>query len=121
MPTYTANKDGTYWVKVTDTLANCSSITSITLECNIEPIIPNVFTPNGDGFNDNFVIKNTYGWNIDLKIYNRWGNIVYQSSNYQNNWDGKDVADGTYYYIIKAKNLLSNYEKELHGSLTILR
>ncbi len=84
-------------------------------------IIPNVFTPNNDGFNDYFVIQNTLSWNINLQVYNRWGNIVYQNNNYQNNWEGKDVADGVYYYIIVAKNNLSGFEKNYHGSVTILR
>ncbi len=83
--------------------------------------IPNIFTPNGDGVNDYFVIQNTISWNINLQVYNRWGNIVYQNNNYQNNWDGKDVAYGVYYYIIVAKNNLSGFEKQYHGSVTILR
>ncbi len=125
-PTYLAIKDTIYWVKVTDTTNNCSSIALITLiECNKELIIPNIITPNGDGYNDYFVIKDSYVWKLSVQIYNRWGVKVYENDNYQNNWDGKlngkNLADGVYYYIIKAKNKNDNKEKQYHGSLTILR
>lgn len=72
--------------------------------------IPGGFSPDGDGINDVFFVENTKGQTIDLEMYNRWGNIVFKDSNYQNNWGGKcnngiyvgdDVPDGTYYYVIK--------------------
>ena len=125
LPIYTATQEGVYWVKVTDTTANCSTTNSITLECYLEPIIPNIFTPNGDGYNDNFVIKNKEDWNINLQVYDRWGVMVYEDNNYQNNWDGKykgnPLSDGVYYYIINAKGKYSGKEEQYHGSLTILR
>ena len=71
--------------------------------------IPNIFTPNGDGMNDKFVIRNPDGKQIALEVYNRWGNRVYKSVDYQNDWGGevtegffvgRDIPDGTYYYII---------------------
>ena len=124
-PTFNATQDSTYWVKVTDTTANCSTTATIKLECDAEPVIPNIFTPNGDGSNDNFVIKNIEYWDINLQVFNRWGNEVYNVDNYQNNWDGKykgnPVSDGTYFYIIKAKGKDSGREKEYKGSLMIMR
>ncbi|MEO6884528.1 MAG: gliding motility-associated C-terminal domain-containing protein [Bacteroidia bacterium] len=65
--------------------------------------IPNVFTPNGDGKNDVFLIQDLPE-NSELIIYNRWGNIVYQSLNYQNDWKANGVSAGTYYYILKLPN-----------------
>ena len=124
-PTFTATQDSTYWVKVTDTTANCSTTATIKLECDAEPVIPNIFTPNGDGSNDNFVIKNIEYWDINLQVFNRWGNEVYNVDNYQNNWDGRckanPLSDGTYFYIIKAKGLYSGREKEYKGSVMIMR
>lgn len=63
--------------------------------------IPNVFTPNGDGVNDYFNIRNLLLYDYrPVVIYNRWGNIVYQSNQYNNDWDGKGVSDGVYYGIV---------------------
>ncbi|RRN76687.1 gliding motility-associated C-terminal domain-containing protein, partial [Pseudoxanthomonas sp. SGD-10] len=75
--------------------------------------IPEGFSPNNDGINDYFVIENAAGKRVDLEIYNRWGNVVYKSTDYQNNWAGKctegiclgeDLPVGTYYYIVKIDN-----------------
>jgi gliding motility-associated-like protein len=81
-------------------------LNEINLEaCNFDFTIPNVITPNSDGLNDLFEIENLPE-NTELIILNRWGNAVFSSSNYQNNWDGKntlgkDLVDGVYYYKIK--------------------
>jgi gliding motility-associated-like protein len=65
--------------------------------------IPNVFTPNGDGSNDVFFIRNLPAEPSinQLIISNRWGKEVFVSENYQNNWDGAGVADGLYFYRLK--------------------
>jgi gliding motility-associated-like protein len=62
----------------------------------------NIFTPNNDNHNDNFVVDNIqlYPGN-ELSIFNRWGKEVYRKKNYDNSWNGKDMADGTYYYFMK--------------------
>ena len=75
-----------------------------------ELFIPEGFSPNNDGTNDAFVIRNTKDRKIELEIFNRWGNRVYRSSDYKNDWDGRcqeklclgqDLPTGTYYYIIQ--------------------
>ncbi|QMW01867.1 gliding motility-associated C-terminal domain-containing protein [Spirosoma foliorum] len=76
--------------------------------------IPEGFSPNGDGINDRFVIQRVpAGVTVQLDIYNRWGNLVYQNLNYANDWDGtanqgikttdakQGLPDGTYYYQIR--------------------
>ncbi len=84
-----------------------------------EVTIPNVFTPNGDGVNDYFVIDGIeFLPNCHLVIYNRWGRVVYQSDFYKNDWDGGDCAEGTYYYVFVAP--ISN-TKPFSGSVTLLR
>ncbi len=120
LPTYNATETGIYFVKVTDTTTSCSTTSQIKLECELEPEIPNVFTPNGDGYNDYFYIKYIEYWNVEIQIFNRWGTIVYQNNTYKNTWDGKDVADGVYFYVIKA-NSINGVEKSYKGSVTILR
>jgi len=65
---------------------------------------PNIFTPNGDGKNDFFEVKGINGYpGSRLLIFNRWGNEVYRSENYTNNWDGSGLADGTYFYLLEIK------------------
>lgn len=69
--------------------------------------LPNVFSPNGDGINDIFVADNplNYVKKVDMKIFNRWGELIYQTANPLIEWDGKAqnsnklVSTGVYYYI----------------------
>ncbi|RFM32251.1 DUF11 domain-containing protein [Chitinophaga silvisoli] len=64
--------------------------------------VPNVITPNGDGKNDQFVIKGLDLYpGSKLEIYNRWGNQVYRSDNYNNNWKGEGLSAGIYYYVLR--------------------
>jgi len=85
-------------------------------------VIPNVFTPNGDGYNDKWEIKylESYPGSI-VEVYNRYGQIIFKSVGYGTPWDGKykggDVPAGTYYYIIDPKN----GRKQLSGFVDIIR
>jgi gliding motility-associated-like protein/uncharacterized repeat protein (TIGR01451 family) len=83
--------------------------------------IPNVFTPNEDGRNDTFIIPglNNYTEN-DLSIINRWGNEVYHKKNYNNEWKGEGLYDGTYFYLFRAKNASGQWEN-YKGYITLLR
>jgi gliding motility-associated-like protein len=68
--------------------------------------VPNGFSPNGDGINDNFEIPGlTQFGNVKLEVFNRWGNSVYQNSEYKNDWNGKnnsgeELSDDTYFFIL---------------------
>ena len=104
--------------------------TQATLHITVVPmpemIAPQAITPNGDGKNDTLIFRGLPALNIEnrLTIYNRWGNIVFSTGNYQNNWSGqtdnafgamatdKQLPDGTYYYILDffgARPNLGNY------------
>jgi gliding motility-associated-like protein len=65
------------------------------------PIFPNVITPNEDGINDYFIIQEGELFTqIELTILNRWGNVVYYTNDYKNDFGGKlDVSDGVYFYV----------------------
>jgi len=75
-----------------------------------EVFIPEGFSPNNDNAHDRFVIYHTEGKSVRLEVYNRWGNLVYQADNYQNDWDGtantgpvlmgEKLPESTYYYLI---------------------
>lgn len=98
------------------------SITHTTHFRILDLTIPEGFSPNGDGINDFFEIPEIYNFkNVSLKVWNRWGDIVFQSDFYRNDWDGSCkgplcagsgiVNDGTYYYILTVEGF--KYEKFL--------
>jgi gliding motility-associated-like protein len=91
-----------------------------------EIFIPGGFSPNGDGINDYFVIKGADQYIVKLRIFNRWGNLVYTNDYYKNDWEGmanvgmlitNQLPGGTYFYTIN----FSNGEKERVGYLTLNR
>jgi len=84
--------------------------------------IPNVITPNNDGYNDVFkiqAIEDDVLQNVSLVIYNRWGKKVFETSNYQNDWDADNLADGTYYYVLSFVS--PRGEEKFNGTITVLR
>ncbi len=85
----------------------------------LELKVPNVFTPNGDGINDYLEIKKLeYYVANEIVIFNRWGNKVFESSNYHNEWDGGNLSDGVYFYVLKCIGFYS--DDEFYGSVTII-
>jgi gliding motility-associated-like protein len=69
-------------------------------------VVYQAVTPNGDGMNDFFTVQSLeYIPDHQLKIFNRWGNLVYETTGYQNDWDGGDLPDGSYYYILTSESL----------------
>ncbi|MHC2991086.1 hypothetical protein OB13_05635 [Pontibacter sp. HJ8] len=84
-------------------------------------VIPNVFSPNNDGNNDTWEIGNLQNFaGNDLVILNRWGNEVYKSKSYQNNWNGDKLAEGTYYYVLRV-TLCNGNDKVFKGYVMIVR
>jgi gliding motility-associated-like protein len=86
--------------------------------------IPNVITPNGDGQNDRFMIEfMEYFPGTQLTIFNRWGNVVFDQSNYDqyqvmnNGWDPEDLSAGVYFYELKVPQV----REVVSGNLTIIR
>jgi gliding motility-associated-like protein len=89
---------------------------------NVPLLIPNTFSPNGDGINDSWLIGNIEAYpNCKVSVFNRYGSLIFSSVGYTGAWDGKfntaDVPTGTYYYIID----LRNQTPPLSGSLTVIR
>ncbi|MCB0400920.1 MAG: gliding motility-associated C-terminal domain-containing protein [Flavobacteriales bacterium] len=87
---------------------------------------PNVFTPNGDGFNDHFYFPNEGINELNCQIFNRWGTKVYEWDNINGFWDGKtaagnDCPDGVYYYIVNYKRIASMDTEQHTGYITLIR
>jgi len=78
--------------------------------------LPNVITPNGDAYNEFFVLDEKLSGSA-LVVINRWGIEVYSSEQYGNNWNGDDLSSGTYYYVISN----SCFPQKLKGVLSIIR
>ena len=116
----------------------CDTLYSHQIEIKpVELFIPNVFTPapTSEGSNDEFEIailedgdrKNTdlllndYYQSSKLVIFNRWGKTVFESDNYQNDWDGADLASGVYYYVLKCEGYNMSKPDVFKGAVTIVR
>lgn len=83
--------------------------------------IKNVITANGDSYNDFWIIEGVENYpNTEVHVFNIYGNEVFSDENYSNDWEatynGKQLPNGTYFYIVK----LSETQEEFKGSLTIL-
>ena len=120
----TNENTGYYWVTVTDENM-CTNTDTMAVTVMRQLDIPNAITPNNDGDNDKWKIPglSLYPNNV-VKIYDRWGDLVYQAKGYDEGkyWDGtdmngKELPMDSYYYMIK----LGTGEKPLFGSVTIIR
>ncbi len=115
---------GTYMLTVFDALG-CSQSASIELEGNFDcGLARNVITPNQDGFNDNFIINCADVFSNTLLIFDRWGELVFEADNYNNNWqgrdmDGMDLPEGGYFYIFDYND--GSEVKQIKGSITLIR
>ena len=107
--------DRVYLITGTDECPRSTSMSvSVNSGCGIN--VPNVITPNNDGHNDAWVIDGLYRSKHTVTVFNRWGQVVFESSNYNNTWRASGVPDGTYFYEI-----ISDRSKEpVIGTLTIL-
>ncbi|PJB14467.1 MAG: hypothetical protein CO118_08490 [Flavobacteriales bacterium CG_4_9_14_3_um_filter_32_8] len=121
-PYYDVMIPGLYFV-VAEIGGGCTTTDSIFVQTDscIINSIANVFTPNGDGINDFFIIKNLeYYPNSKLVVFNRWGRIVFEDNNYRNNWDGGNQSSGTYYYVFYPNDSSEN-AKPFKGFISLIR
>lgn len=116
--------------QVCDYRKQCDEATVLVMVSEEAIFIPNAFTPNGDGYNDRFEIKGLAKYDrVQIRIFNRWGNLVYESDDYANSgfWDGiatkgvrvgkGQVPSGVYFYTLN----LGKGEKQLSGYIYIDR
>jgi len=106
-PTITGDVDRTYTLTVTDSLG-CVSSDQTTIVIPPQLMVPNTFTPNGDGINDLWDIQGLIAYySATVDIFNRYGTKIFHSVGYPKAWDGtysgSPVPAGVYYYIIDTK------------------
>ncbi|NCC73266.1 MAG: gliding motility-associated C-terminal domain-containing protein, partial [Sphingobacteriia bacterium] len=109
----------------------CYIVDSIRVDVFSDIRVPNVFTPNSDGYNDTFFATTSYPdgiFNYKMTIFNRWGRIVHEISSLYEEWDGKingsDAAEGVYFWICEYQTLdklRKIVNRTQQGSVTILR
>ena len=108
-PIFRATKPGEYKVIVD---MSCGAITDSIhiLPPNSDNIfIPNVITPDNDEWNNFFIIKGT-DFEVRLTVFNRWGEEVYKSDSYNNDWNGQNLSSGIYYYFINIDCINKDYK-----------
>ena len=115
---------GEYSILVTD-FNGCQKIDTLIVDFDGSDdclLVPNLFTPNGDGIHDTWQMNGLSLYpDVLVQIFNRWGQLIFSSNGYSQNWDGKykgnDLPIGTYYYVIDLKNDTD----PLNGHITIKR
>jgi len=117
---------GEYDVKLTVvSVGDCSDSITKTIKITEGLIIPNVFTPNGDGDNDVFRIPISGYKDYQLLIFNRWGEVLFESKTKNAPWDGRTptgamAAEGTYFYVLKVTTA-AGIPQEYKGYIMLLR
>lgn len=117
-----------YVVLIADTAASCTFADSVTVvvlpiyggTCGTRPELHvyNIITPNNDNKNETLYIENlNYYKTIEITIYNKWGQQVYDNKDYQNDWSGNQMPDGSYYCHV----IVPELKKELRANFMILR
>lgn len=118
---------GTYTVTMLAANGSCwdTTMAIVIVDDATSIVIPNVFSPNGDGTNDEFFVANTGLTTLTCEIYNRWGQKMYTLNSPQERWDGRGLngeqaSEGTYFYILKALGT-DGIAHEQEGHLTLVR
>jgi len=124
------NRETVYNIRlvVTNTILNCSdSLTKyIRVLDNCLIAVPSAFTPNGDGLNDYFWPHNALkADNLEFKVYNRWGQLVFQTSNWQQKWDGTvrgaPQPSGVFVWFLRYTNRDTGQKVFQKGTVMLIR
>ncbi len=122
-PSHTYTATGSYNVLltvITDHDCESTYATEITVHPDFAVFIPNAFTPNGDGLNDDFEVKGVGVKTYQLQIYSRWGKKLHESNSLEDRWSAANVPSGTYVYVIHATTLLDKNIEE-KGTVTVIK
>ena len=128
-PDYTYSSDGIYAVTqiITNTAGCTDSLTqavNVTSPSVFPPTTPDAFSPNGDGVNDVFFVRGGPFSKMNLKIYDGWGALVFETDNIDEGWDGtykgEKVQIGVYIYVVDAIVETGN-SYNLQGKITLIK
>ncbi len=113
------------YVILTNLVTGCTDSVPFTIDVQGVPEINNVFSPNNDGINDDFTFGEFGMENVEVVLYNRWGQEVYSWVGENKAWDGRgadgqNLPEGVYFFVFKADGIDGHYYKE-KGSITIMR
>ena len=106
----------TFYVDVQDACGKTISYNPIAVFNQCPLTVPNVLTLNGDNTNDVFLVGNLEDYDaVSLRVFNRWGNLIYENEDYQNDWSGIDskgaqITDGVYFYIVVPQSTKYPYD-----------
>lgn len=90
-------------------------------DAGTEIVVPTVFSPNSDGINDALVIRNLLNFpDNDLTIYNRWGNEIYKTKGYKNNWMASGLEEATYFYVLRVRGC-DGKDQVFRGPVQVVR
>lgn len=123
--TYTVRHPGIYWAEVSNLCGVKRDSIEVLDKCNFEIYMPNAFTPNGDGLNDSYGFS---GYNknkfIKLSIYNRWGQVVFETTEKAKKWDGtfknNQQPAGVFIYYLQMETLNGRVLSK-KGTITLIR
>jgi len=123
--THSYNNGGVFYVtlKVVDN-QGCFDTTTKRIEVNLIPQVPTGFTPNGDGANDRLFVKGGPFKSMNFKVYNNWGELIYESTDQLEGWDGKKDGQnqpvGVYVWTLEV-DLYNNRTVRKNGDVTLMR
>ena len=111
--TYTVKKTGLYWVRVTNICGTKTDSVEVFDRCDFPVYIPDAFTPNGDNLNDSFGLpKQNKNRLVSLKIFDRWGRVVFETNSADKRWNGKYkgqvLSTAVFVYYLTMKGLSGN-------------
>jgi gliding motility-associated-like protein len=126
-PVRVFREDTWSWAMVT--VNGCSAKDSVIIhfeDCVLELVMPNVFSPNGDGANQVFTPVAIRGVaEAGLRIWNRWGQEVFATTDARPSWDGRiagnPAPEGIYYWVLNYTSRKNASRGELHGTVTLVR
>lgn len=124
-PSHSYQAPGVYIIKLTVSDANgCTDTISKSIEISLLPQVPTAFSPNGDNTNDQLFVKGGPFQNMIFKVYNNWGELLFETTDQKIGWDGKKDGQnqpvGVYVWTLQV-DMYNNRQVKKNGDITLIR